>query len=113
MSIVLLQSSDRPDAPVLRLFIRLCLLNTGRVFVTYEADNDKHVNEIINFVALLRHNGFDTHVCRVSIVATQQLRCVVLSDQKSSTTGKLLKMGEPVRDVILDILKTEEEHKSL
>lgn len=34
----------------------------GRVFVTYEADNDKHVNEIIKFVALLRHNGFDTHV---------------------------------------------------
>ncbi|KAI4786584.1 hypothetical protein KUCAC02_037022 [Chaenocephalus aceratus] len=33
-----------------------------RVFVTYEADNDKHVNEIINFVALLRHNGFDTHI---------------------------------------------------
>lgn len=31
--------------------------------MTYEADNDKHVNEIINFVALLRHNGFDTHVC--------------------------------------------------
>ena len=43
--------------------IDLLLLNTGRVFVTYEADNDKHVNEIINFVALLRHNGFDTHVC--------------------------------------------------
>lgn len=38
------------------------LSNAGRVFVTYEADNDKHVNEIINFVALLRHNGFDTHV---------------------------------------------------
>ncbi|KAM9358202.1 uncharacterized protein traf3ip2l [Symphorus nematophorus] len=33
-----------------------------RVFVTYEADNDKHVNEVINFVALLRHNGFDTHI---------------------------------------------------
>ncbi|KAM4548705.1 uncharacterized protein traf3ip2l [Odontesthes bonariensis] len=33
-----------------------------RVFVTYEADNDKHVKEIINFVALLRHNGFDTHI---------------------------------------------------
>ncbi len=38
------------------------LLKTGRVFVTYEADNDKHVSEIIKFVALLRHNGFDTHV---------------------------------------------------
>ncbi|PWA14477.1 hypothetical protein CCH79_00011140, partial [Gambusia affinis] len=37
-------------------------LNAGRVFVTYEADNDKHVNEIIKFVALLRHNGFDTHI---------------------------------------------------
>lgn len=33
-----------------------------RVFVTYEADSDKHVNEVINFVALLRHNGFDTHI---------------------------------------------------
>lgn len=42
--------------------LHLFLLNAGRVFVTYEADNDKHVNEIINFVALLRHNGFDTHV---------------------------------------------------
>ncbi|XP_033992093.1 adapter protein CIKS-like isoform X1 [Trematomus bernacchii] len=37
-------------------------LEQRRVFVTYEADNDKHVNEIINFVALLRHNGFDTHI---------------------------------------------------
>lgn len=35
---------------------------TGRVFVTYEADNEKHVNDVINFVGLLRHNGFDTHV---------------------------------------------------
>lgn len=35
---------------------------TGRVFVTYEADNEKHVNDVINFAALLRHNGFDTHV---------------------------------------------------
>ncbi|XP_069560034.1 E3 ubiquitin ligase TRAF3IP2 isoform X1 [Brachyistius frenatus] len=37
-------------------------LEQRRVFVTYEADNDKHVNEVINFVALLRHNGFDTHI---------------------------------------------------
>lgn len=42
--------------------LTLFLCVAGRVFVTYEADNDKHVNEIINFVALLRHNGFDTHV---------------------------------------------------
>lgn len=34
----------------------------GKVFVTYEADNEKHVKEVINFVALLRHNGFYTHV---------------------------------------------------
>ncbi|AWP11387.1 Hypothetical protein SMAX5B_007964 [Scophthalmus maximus] len=40
----------------------LLSLEQRRVFVTYEADNDKHVNEIINFVALLRHNGFDTHI---------------------------------------------------
>ncbi|XP_051929047.1 E3 ubiquitin ligase TRAF3IP2 [Hippocampus zosterae] len=33
-----------------------------KVFVTYEADDDAHVNEIIKFVALLRHNGFDTHI---------------------------------------------------
>lgn len=51
---------------IIYLFIYLLFLNTGRVFVTYEADNDKHVNEIINFVALLRHNGFDTHVCTES-----------------------------------------------
>ncbi|XP_029905444.1 uncharacterized protein traf3ip2l [Myripristis murdjan] len=37
-------------------------LEQRRVFVTYEADNDKHINGIINFVALLRHNGFDTHI---------------------------------------------------
>ncbi|XP_037105744.1 E3 ubiquitin ligase TRAF3IP2 isoform X1 [Syngnathus acus] len=37
-------------------------LEQRRVFVTYEADDDAHVNEIINFVALLRHNGFDTHI---------------------------------------------------
>lgn len=80
MSVVLLQSSDRPDAPDLRLFFRLCLLNTGRVFVTYEADNDKHVNEIINFVALLRHNGFDTHVCRVFYCRyTVTVLCCVIS----------------------------------
>ncbi|XP_068449166.1 E3 ubiquitin ligase TRAF3IP2 [Clinocottus analis] len=37
-------------------------LEQRRVFVTYESDDDKHVNEVINFVALLRHNGFDTHI---------------------------------------------------
>lgn len=48
----------------MRLLLKahLLLFNAGKVFVTYEADNDKHVNEIIKFVALLRHNGFDTHV---------------------------------------------------
>ncbi|XP_019936271.2 uncharacterized protein traf3ip2l [Paralichthys olivaceus] len=40
----------------------LLSLEQRRVFVTYEADNDKHVNEVINFVALLRQNGFDTHI---------------------------------------------------
>ncbi|KAA0707393.1 Adapter protein CIKS [Triplophysa tibetana] len=33
-----------------------------KVFVTYEADSDKHLKEIIKFVALLRNNGFDTHI---------------------------------------------------
>ncbi|CAL8309515.1 unnamed protein product [Lota lota] len=33
-----------------------------KVFVTYEADSEDHVNKVINFVALLRHNGFDTHI---------------------------------------------------
>ncbi|KAL2089499.1 hypothetical protein ACEWY4_014187 [Coilia grayii] len=33
-----------------------------KVFVTYETDNDEHVKEVINFVALLRHNGFFTHI---------------------------------------------------
>ncbi|XP_061538981.1 E3 ubiquitin ligase TRAF3IP2 isoform X2 [Phycodurus eques] len=37
-------------------------LEQRRVFVTYEADDDAHLNEIIKFVALLRHNGFDTHI---------------------------------------------------
>ncbi|RXN00131.1 Adapter protein CIKS [Acipenser ruthenus] len=34
----------------------------GKVFVTYEADSDMHVREILNFVSLLRGNGFDTHI---------------------------------------------------
>ncbi|XP_031431088.1 E3 ubiquitin ligase TRAF3IP2 [Clupea harengus] len=33
-----------------------------KVFVTYETDNDEHVKEVIKFVALLRHNGFFTHI---------------------------------------------------
>ncbi|CAL8255553.1 unnamed protein product [Merluccius merluccius] len=37
-------------------------LEQRKVFVTYEADNEEHVNMVINFVALLRHNGFDTHI---------------------------------------------------
>ncbi|KAI1885113.1 hypothetical protein AGOR_G00216840 [Albula goreensis] len=37
-------------------------LEQRKVFVTYEADNEKHVNEIIKFVALLRHNGFDMRI---------------------------------------------------
>lgn len=34
----------------------------GKVFVTYEVDNEDHLKEVIKFVALLRNNGFDTHV---------------------------------------------------
>ncbi|KAJ8255960.1 hypothetical protein COCON_G00198240 [Conger conger] len=37
-------------------------LEHRKVFVTYEADSDGHVNEIIKFVALLRHNGFNTRI---------------------------------------------------
>ncbi|XP_062853127.1 uncharacterized protein traf3ip2l [Trichomycterus rosablanca] len=37
-------------------------LEQRKVFVTYKADNEKHVKEVINFVALLRHNGFYTHI---------------------------------------------------
>ncbi|XP_063057005.1 E3 ubiquitin ligase TRAF3IP2 isoform X2 [Engraulis encrasicolus] len=33
-----------------------------KVFVTYEKDSDEHQKEVINFVALLRHNGFFTHI---------------------------------------------------
>ncbi|XP_051957746.1 E3 ubiquitin ligase TRAF3IP2 isoform X1 [Xyrauchen texanus] len=33
-----------------------------KVFVTYEADNEAHLKEVIKFVALLRNNGFDTHI---------------------------------------------------
>nr|XP_055069111.1 E3 ubiquitin ligase TRAF3IP2 isoform X2 [Misgurnus anguillicaudatus] len=40
----------------------LLSLEQRKVFVTYEADSEKHVKEIINFVALLRHNGFYTHI---------------------------------------------------
>ncbi|XP_018605641.1 adapter protein CIKS isoform X1 [Scleropages formosus] len=48
------QKVTRPIAPL--------SLAQRKAFVTYEADSDKHVNEIIKFVALLRHNGFDTHI---------------------------------------------------
>ncbi|XP_033865618.1 E3 ubiquitin ligase TRAF3IP2-like [Acipenser ruthenus] len=37
-------------------------LEQRKVFVTYEADSDMHVREILNFVSLLRGNGFDTHI---------------------------------------------------
>ncbi|XP_048855155.1 E3 ubiquitin ligase TRAF3IP2 isoform X1 [Brienomyrus brachyistius] len=47
-----------------------------KVFVTYEADNDKHVDEIIKFVALLRHNGFDMHID----VFEQQFRSISTID---------------------------------
>ncbi|XP_051870755.1 E3 ubiquitin ligase TRAF3IP2 isoform X2 [Pristis pectinata] len=33
-----------------------------KVFVTYATDNDKHVGEVINFVALLIRNGFETQI---------------------------------------------------
>lgn len=70
-------------------FKHLCLRNAGRVFVTYEADDDKHVNEIINFVALLRHNGFDTHVCRVS----SRLHCA-----ESTVSSVRLKKGKRLNE---------------
>lgn len=56
-------SADRPPENTPSVSVsHVSLFATGKVFVTYEADSDKHVNEIIKFVALLRHNGFDTHV---------------------------------------------------
>ncbi|XP_069744834.1 E3 ubiquitin ligase TRAF3IP2 [Narcine bancroftii] len=33
-----------------------------KVFVTYATDNDRHVGEVINFVALLIRNGFETQI---------------------------------------------------
>ncbi|XP_067287285.1 E3 ubiquitin ligase TRAF3IP2 [Pseudorasbora parva] len=33
-----------------------------KVFVTYEADSEAHLKEILKFVALLRNNGFDMHI---------------------------------------------------
>ncbi|XP_046714046.1 E3 ubiquitin ligase TRAF3IP2 isoform X3 [Silurus meridionalis] len=33
-----------------------------KVFVTYEVDSEDHLKEVIKFVALLRNNGFDTHI---------------------------------------------------
>ncbi|XP_072901227.1 E3 ubiquitin ligase TRAF3IP2-like [Hemitrygon akajei] len=33
-----------------------------KVFVTYATDNDKHVGEVISFVALLIKNGFETQI---------------------------------------------------
>ncbi|XP_077390235.1 E3 ubiquitin ligase TRAF3IP2 isoform X2 [Festucalex cinctus] len=50
-------AAEKPPTPSMPLS-----LDQRRVFVTYEADDDAHVNEIIKFVALLRHNGFDTHI---------------------------------------------------
>ncbi|XP_077573755.1 E3 ubiquitin ligase TRAF3IP2 [Stigmatopora nigra] len=57
--------SGRSAVPVEKMSSRPSMslsLEQRRVFVTYEADDEAHVNEIIQFVALLRHNGFDTHI---------------------------------------------------
>ncbi|CAB1313156.1 unnamed protein product, partial [Coregonus sp. 'balchen'] len=48
----------------------------GKVFVTYERDSDNHFKETMNFVSLLRHNGFDTSVD----VFEQQLRSISAID---------------------------------
>ncbi|XP_043097828.1 uncharacterized protein traf3ip2l isoform X2 [Puntigrus tetrazona] len=54
-------TSPHPRAKLTPSTAPLCL-EQRKVFVTYEADSEKHVKEIINFVALLRHNGFYTHI---------------------------------------------------
>lgn len=48
----------------------------GKVFVTYEADSEKHIKEVINFVALLRHNGFYTHVRELRKQFLKRLRII-------------------------------------
>lgn len=64
-----------------------CVFFAGKVFVTYEADSDEHLKEIIKFVALLRNNGFDTHVtsfvflCHLCDVMTDG--CTVVSSVES------------------------------
>ncbi|XP_067085682.1 chromodomain-helicase-DNA-binding protein 1-like isoform X3 [Osmerus mordax] len=55
-------SRVHPNVPKAQLGSTALSLEQRRVFVTYEADNEKHVNDVINFVGLLRHNGFDTHI---------------------------------------------------
>ncbi|XP_048055225.1 E3 ubiquitin ligase TRAF3IP2 isoform X2 [Megalobrama amblycephala] len=55
------QTSPHPRAKLTPSTAPLSL-EQRKVFVTYEADSEKHVKEIINFVALLRHNGFYTHI---------------------------------------------------
>ncbi|XP_041128161.1 uncharacterized protein LOC121327902 [Polyodon spathula] len=44
------------------MYSRLLPLEQRKVFVTYEADSEMHVREILHFVSLLRGNGFDTHI---------------------------------------------------
>lgn len=60
-------SSQRPLAPTdpINTNVPLSLplpREQRKVFVTYATDNDKHVGEVINFVALLMTNGFETQI---------------------------------------------------
>ncbi|XP_020351358.1 adapter protein CIKS isoform X2 [Oncorhynchus kisutch] len=50
------RQSDRPGSST------QLSLEQRKVFVTYERDSDNHFKETMNFVSLLRHNGFDTSV---------------------------------------------------
>ncbi|KAK3533681.1 hypothetical protein QTP70_024001 [Hemibagrus guttatus] len=53
------QSFPRNRSTSLAVFSLAC---KGKVFVTYEVDSEDHLKEVIKFVALLRNNGFDTHI---------------------------------------------------
>ncbi|KAK6328263.1 hypothetical protein J4Q44_G00002410 [Coregonus suidteri] len=64
------RQSDRPGSST------QLSLEQRKVFVTYERDSDNHFKETMNFVSLLRHNGFDTSVD----VFEQQLRSISAID---------------------------------
>ncbi|TRY88436.1 hypothetical protein DNTS_018867 [Danionella cerebrum] len=94
-----------------------------KVFVTYEADSEEHLKEILKFVALLRHNGFDTHmdVLEQQLNSISKIDCMerylnqtvsaasicMESDEKTSNTVYIHRQGEEALELCFMALQNE------